>query len=82
MEISDPRSLTTRKVTQLILLQGLISIGSPYESAGVAQDYLEEICCPWGTDPAGGRDASLPQVYQYRCAAEIHVAKSIILYTK
>lgn len=72
MESSDTGTLTTRKVTEVILLQGLSSFVLLFQSVGVAQAYLKEFL-PflghrfWGT--------SLPQTCQHGCATEIYITE-------
>lgn len=71
-EVSDTETLTTQMVTEIILLEGLSSLGPLFESLGMVQVYLEEIFAIFWASALQG--TLLPQVYQHGCSTEIHIA--------
>lgn len=66
MESSDSRSLTERKVPEVILLQSLIKVGPLFESVHIAQDYVEEIFAVVGASTLG-RYLGAPGIPPWMC---------------
>lgn len=72
MEISDTGSFSAKKGNWGDFVTRLLVLSLPL-SAGVAQDYLQEIFAILGASTC--EDTSLPQAHQHGCATEIHVAQ-------